>query len=38
MTAEKEKPKPKNSAKKWGIVIITVAGIIAVTVMSMRGC
>lgn len=40
MAAEKEKVelKPENSAKQWGVVIITLAAIIAITVLSMRGC
>jgi len=40
MAGEKEKVKlkPENSAKKWGVVIITLTAIIAITVLSMRGC
>ena len=37
MAEEKVKLKPENSAKKWDIVIITVAAIMAITVISMRG-
>jgi hypothetical protein len=37
MAEDGEKPKRKNSAKKWGIVIITAAAILAITLMRMRG-
>ena len=39
MAEEKEKVAlPENSAKKWSVVIITLAAIIAITVLSIRGC
>jgi len=38
MAEEKVKLKPENSAKKWGIVIVTLTAIMGITVISMKSC